>query len=209
MPLSTKEYKQGLNKTESFLLSSLARADKNIFSLADAKRIVPKNTKELMHSLIGKQWVLPLKRGLYVIIPLDVGVKEADAFVVYNFVIASSLIKPYYICFWSALNHHGLSDQIPGTTFIATMQAKKPLKILEAEYCFVKLERNKFFGATEVEIEGKRVKISNPEKTIVDCLDHPEHAADYYPQVARSRVEAVLSFPTKPFGTCHLKRSLA
>ena len=85
MPLSTKEYKQGLNKTESFLLSSLARADKNIFSLVDARKIVKKNTKELMHSLIGKKWVLPLKRGLYVIVPLDVGVRGADSFIVHNF----------------------------------------------------------------------------------------------------------------------------
>jgi len=71
MPLSTNEYKQGLNKRESFLLSALARADKNIFTLADAKRIVKKNTKELMHSLIEKKWVLPLKRGLYVIVQAD------------------------------------------------------------------------------------------------------------------------------------------
>lgn len=176
MPLSTKEYKQGLNKTESFLLSSLARADKNIFALADAKRIVKKNTKELMHSLIGKKWVLPLKRGLYVIVPLDVGIKGADSFIVHNFVIASSLVKPYYIGFWSALNYHGLSDQIPGTTFIATTTAKKPLEILDVEYHFVRLGKNKFFGITEIEVEGNKVKISNPEKTIVDCMDHPEHA---------------------------------
>ena len=185
MPLSTKEYKQGLNKTESFLLSSLARADKNIFTLADAKRIIKKNTKELMHSLIEKKWVLPLKRGLYVIVPLDVGVRGADSFIVHNFVIASNLARPYYTGFWSALNYHGLSDQIPSTTFIATTQAKKPLKILDVEYHFVRLEKNKFFGTTDVEIEGNKVKISNPEKTIIDCLDHPEHAGGI-DEVARS-----------------------
>ena len=185
MPLSTKEYKQGLNKTESFLLSSLARADKNIFALADAKRIVKKNTKELMHSLIGKKWVLPLKRGLYVIVPLDVGIKGADSFIVHNFVIASSLVKPYYIGFWSALNYHGLSDQIPSTTFIATTQAKKPIEILDVEYHFVRLERNKFYGIMEIEVEGSGVKVSDPEKTIVDCLDHPEHAGGI-DEVARS-----------------------
>jgi len=176
MPLSTNEYKQGLNKRESFLLSALARADKNIFTLADAKRIVKKNTKELMHSLIEKKWVLPLKRGLYVIVPLDVGVRGADSFIVHNFVIASNLVKRYYIGFWSALNYHGLSDQIPSTTFIATIQAKKPLRILDMEYHFVKLEENKFFATIEVEVERNKVKLSNPEKTIVDCLDHPEHA---------------------------------
>ena len=138
-----------------------------------------------MHSLIEKKWVLPLKRGLYVIVPLNVGVRGADSFIVHNFVIASNLVKPYYIGFWSALNYHGLSDQIPNTTFIATTQAKKPLKILEVEYYFVKLEKNKFFGTTEVEVERNKVKISDPEKTIVDCLDHPEHAGGI-DEVARS-----------------------
>ncbi len=185
MPLSTKEYKKGLNKRESFLISSLARADKNIFTLADAKRIVKKNTKELMHSLIEKKWVLPLKRGLYVIVPLDVGVKGADSFIVHNFVIACNLVRPYYIGFWSALNYHGLSDQIPSTTFIATTEAKKPLKILNNDYHFVGLESSKFFGITQVEIEGRKIKISDPEKTILDCLDHPEHAGGI-DEVARS-----------------------
>jgi len=52
--------------------------------------------------------------------------------------------------------------------FIATTLAKKPLGNLDVEYHFVKLEKNKFFGITVVEVEGNRVRISNPEKTIVD-----------------------------------------
>jgi len=39
MELSTKEYKQGLSKRESFLISSLAREDKTIFDIEDTKRI--------------------------------------------------------------------------------------------------------------------------------------------------------------------------
>ena len=69
--------------------------------------------------------------------------------------------------------------------FIATTLAKKPLGNLDVEYHFVKLEKNKFFGITVVEVEGNRVRISNPEKTIVDCLDHPEQAGRI-DEVARS-----------------------
>jgi len=31
------------------------------------------------------------------------------------------------------------------------------------------------FGTQEIEIDSTKIVISSPEKTIVDCLDHPEH----------------------------------
>jgi len=172
----TKEYRKGLSKKESFLISSLAREDKTIFTIEDARRYVPENTKEVMHSLARKKWVLPLKKGLYAIVPIEVGISGADSFIIHSFVVASYLVEPYYIGFWSALNHHGLTEQIPRTTFVATTKARKPLEVLNSEYYFVRLEKRKFFGTEEIEIEGRRISISTKEKTIADCLDHPEHA---------------------------------
>jgi len=51
------------------------------------------------------------------------------------------------------LNHHGLTDQIPRTTFIATTKARHPVQVLDVEYYFVKLAHSKFFGWQETEIE--------------------------------------------------------
>ncbi len=170
------DYKKGLTQSESLLISALARQDRKIFSIEDARAVTERDAKKIMSSLIGKKWVLPLKRGLYAIVPLDVGVKGSDSFVLHNFVIASHLVEPYYVGYWSALNHHGLSEQIPRTTFIATPKPKMPLTILDSDYCFVTIEKRKFFGSQEIEIEGWKVNISTPEKTIADCLDHPEHS---------------------------------
>ena len=60
MKPSAKEYKKGLSKKEAFLISSLAREGKAIFTIDDAKRHIPENTKEIMHSLTRKKWVLYL-----------------------------------------------------------------------------------------------------------------------------------------------------
>lgn len=171
-----EDYKKGLTPRESFLISSLARQDKKIFTINNARAIIEKDTKKIMSSLIKKKWVLPLKRGLYAIVPLDIGVRGADSFILHNFVIASYLVEPYYIGYWSALNHHGFSEQIPRTTFIATTKTKMPLEIMNAGYYFVRMEKKKFFGFNQIELEGWKVNISNPEKTIADCLDHPEHS---------------------------------
>jgi len=52
MELSTKEYKEGLSKRESFLISFLARKDRTIFHIEDARKIIGENAKKTMHSLI-------------------------------------------------------------------------------------------------------------------------------------------------------------
>jgi predicted transcriptional regulator of viral defense system len=169
-----EEYKKGLTGRESLLISALARQDKKIFNIEDSRSVIGKDAGKIMSSLIRKKWVLPLKRGLYAIVPLEVGFKGADSFILHNFVIASHLVEPYYIGYWSALNHYGFSEQIPRTTFIATTKARMPLTILAADYCFVKLEKKKFFGFNKIEIEGWKINISSPEKTIADCLDRPE-----------------------------------
>jgi len=171
-----EEYKRSLTQREALLISALARQDKKIFSIEDARAVTKGDAKKIMSSLMKKKWVLPLKRGLYAIVPLDVGVKGADSFILHNFVIASHLIEPCYIAYWSALNHHGFTEQIPRTTFIATTKPKMPLSILDSDYHFVTIGREKFFGFREIDIEGWKVNISTPEKTIADCLDHPEHS---------------------------------
>ncbi len=169
------EFKKGLSTRESFLISALAREDKQIFNIEDVRKLIDNNSRRVMSSLIRKKWVLPLRKGLYAIVPLDVGVRGADSFILHNFVIATRLVEPYYIGFWSALNYHGLTEQIPRTTFIATSKPRMPLEIMGNEYYFVRLVKRKFFGFTEVPIEGVKINISTPEKTIADCLDHPEH----------------------------------
>ena len=185
MVLSTGEYREGLTGKESFLISSLARSNKKFFTIENAKAIVGEQAVRMLISLVKKKWVLKLKRGLYIIVPLDIGVKGADSFIVHNFVIASKLVEPYYIGYWSALNYYGFSDQIPQATFIATTKARKGLEILNASYVFVQVSKSRFFGTSEIAIDGEKVKISDKNKTIADCLDHPEHSGGI-DEIARS-----------------------
>lgn len=182
---STEEYRKGLTNRESFFLSHLARMGKQVFTSAEVRATLPGDAVKVMASLIRKKWVLPLKKGLYVVVPLEVGVRGAEAFTVHSFVVASYLVEPYSIGYWSALNYHGLSDQIPVDTFVQTTKAKKPVRFLNSSIIFVQLRPDKIFGAEEIEIDGRRIRITDPEKTVADCLDHPEHAGGTE-EVARS-----------------------
>jgi predicted transcriptional regulator of viral defense system len=176
MKENTDKYRKGLSKKESYLISALARDNKIIFTVKQAKQILKEEPYLTLHSLKEKKWILPLKGGLYALVPLGIGVKGAEDFIVHDFVIASHLTKPYYIAFWSALNYHGLSDQIPKSVFIATKKAKKSLVILYTEFVFVQLREDRFSGIERIEIEGQKINISNINKTVADCLNHPEHS---------------------------------
>jgi predicted transcriptional regulator of viral defense system len=90
-------------------------------------------------------------------------------------VIASKLVNPYYIGYWSALNYYRFTEQTPLTVFVATTKRLRSRKILGTEYRFITLSKRKFFGFTRMAVANSTVNISEKEKTIADSLDHPEY----------------------------------
>jgi len=168
------QYRHTLSQRESYVLSKLSYEEKKVFTVEDVKAI-EYNPKNLLDRLVRKGWILKLRKGVYAIVPLEAGERGATGYTLHSFVIASVLVKPYYIGYWSALNHHGLTEAIPPSVFIATTKPRNSRKILDISFKFVTIPRSKFFGYQSVEIERHGVNISTKEKTIVDCLDHPEH----------------------------------
>lgn len=167
--------KQGLSKTEVHLLSALAAEGKTIITLEDitSKLGCPyKNAKVISNRLVKKKWLILLTRGKYLISPLSAGVESK--YTEHEFVIASHLVHPYYIGYWSALNHHGFTEQTPFTVFVVTTKRRAGREILNVRYKFVTVVKRKFFGLTKVAVANASVNISDKEKTLADCLDHPE-----------------------------------
>jgi predicted transcriptional regulator of viral defense system len=171
---SINQYKHTLSETEARILSSLSYAGKTIFTIKDIKEFTD-NPKNLLDWLVRKRWILKIKKGVYLIAPLEAGEFGAANYTVHSFIIASVLVEPYYIAYWSALNHHGLTDQTPPAIYVATTKPRNSRTIFNTQFKFVAIPPRKMFGIEETEIEKRKIKISTPEKTIVDCLDHPEH----------------------------------
>ena len=57
--------------------SALARDNKPIFTVKQAKQILKEEPYLTLHSLKEKKWILSLKGGLYALVPLGIGVKGA------------------------------------------------------------------------------------------------------------------------------------
>ena len=171
---SARKYREGLSAKEARILSDLSYRGKGIFTLEDVREY-DKDPKKLLYNLSRKNWILKIKKGLYMIAPLEAGELGARSYTVHSFVIASHLVDPYCISHWSALNYHGLTEQTPPAVYITTTKPKNRKRILDIEFVFVTVHERKMFGTMEVKVENRPVRISTPEKTVIDCLDHPEH----------------------------------
>lgn len=171
--------RKGLSKKEAYLLSSLSEKKKHIFEIKDIVAELEctySYAKVIANRLAKKKWILTLKKGKYLIVPLEAGKESLHT--EHEFVIASQFVEPYYIAYRSALNYHGMTEQVPFTIFIATPKRRKNRKIYGVSYKFVTLSKNKFFGYVAASITGNKVYISDKEKTIADCLDRPQHAGN-------------------------------
>ena len=163
-----------LGEVGSNLLTAMSRQGKRIFTFDDAAKIYGNSNgglRELLSTLVKRRWLQRIERGKYLILPFEAG--SEGEWTEHEFIIASYLIEPYYIGLRSALNYYGYTEQVSRTVFVVSTRRKlKPaLEISGVTYRFVCMSERKFFGATEVALDGHKVSISEPEKTIVDCLD--------------------------------------
>ena len=163
-----------LGKAGSNLLTEVTRQGKRIFTYEDAVKVYGSNNRslpELLSTLVKRGWLQRIEKGKYLILPFEAG--QDREWTEHEFIIASYLIEPYYIGFRSALNYYGYTEQTSRIVFIASTRQKfkASLKISGVTYRFVSLSERKFFGIKKISVDGVQINISEPEKTIVDCLN--------------------------------------
>jgi predicted transcriptional regulator of viral defense system len=171
----TQNIRQGLSTRESRLLARLAGAGHQIISVDDIETTleVPPNTaREIASRLTEKGWLDRLFPGTYLIVPLTAG--EEAVYTTHEYLIAAHVAEPMYIGYYSALSHHGLTEQVPRTVYVVTPTRAQSREIHGVPYRVTTVTERKFFGFEPTSIEGTTVQVSDLEKTLVDCADHPE-----------------------------------
>ncbi len=167
--------RQGLSTRESRLLSQLAGAGHQIISIDDIEttlEIAPNTAREIASRLTKKGWLDRLFPGTYLIIPLTAG--EESVYTTHEYLIATHIAEPMYIGYYSALSHHGLTKQVPQTVYVVTPTRAQSREIHGVPYRVRTVTERKFFGLEPTSIEGTTVQVSDLEKTLVDCADHPD-----------------------------------
>jgi len=167
--------RKSLSTRESQALSRLASESRQIIAIgdiADVLDIPRKSAKDMAYALKEKGWLERIAHGKYLILPLTAG--ENPVYTEHEFVIASALVEPMYIGYWSAMNHHGLTEQLSRTVYIVTTERDQEREIHGVTYRPVSVTEQKFFGYQPTAVGSNQVNISSIEKTLVDCADHPE-----------------------------------
>jgi len=89
-------------------------------------------------------------------------------FVEDDFVIASQLFEPAYVSFASALNIHGLIQQMPSRVECAATKNSRDYKTLGIR--FHRIPVSLFFGFEKVKKAGSYMLLASKEKAVIDSV---------------------------------------
>lgn len=176
------------------LVRRLASEGDRIFTSARARELAPTvglsegYLRQALHHLAKSGWVVRLRKGLYALSSTVPGVTPA-----HEFEIAMALVRPAAISHWSALHHHGLTEQVPRNVFVLTTTEASVPRMREAKtgadrqgflagdttYRFIQVRPERYFGVDKVWIGEARVTMTDPERTLVDGLTMPEYMGDF------------------------------
>jgi predicted transcriptional regulator of viral defense system len=176
------------------LVRKLVGEGERIFTSARARELAPSvglsegYLRQALHHLAKSGWVIRLRKGLYALSSTVPGVIP-----VHEYEIAMALVNPAAISHWSALHHHGLTEQLPRKVFVLTTtdvsvprnrrprpeKDKQGLQVGDMTYQFVQVKPERYFGTEKVWIGEARVTITDTERTLLDGLIRPQYCGDF------------------------------
>jgi predicted transcriptional regulator of viral defense system len=169
--------RDSLGRLEADFLTRIGSV--GIFTTKDASRIITPDQKKYVRQFLAhlkkKGWIERIKPGLFAVIPLSSGTARTPQ--LHEFLIAMELVKPAVISYFSAMNYHGLTEQLPQQVFIATNHkvARTTRASLGFSYRIISHQPERFFGISKEWINESPCMITDLEKTLVDGLALPEY----------------------------------
>jgi len=182
----------GYGQTQGMrLLQELNAEGRFVFIVDDAMQAAERvgigrgYVRELLQQLLKGGWLVRIKRGTYA---WTGSLPGGNA--VHPFVVATRLVQPSAIAYWSAMSHHGLTEQVPQIVSCCTPKKvvtpsmrrtntresaeRHAWEIGAIRYEYTTIKPEHFFGVEEVWIDQSfRVPITDRERTILDLFAHP------------------------------------
>jgi len=176
------------------LVRKLAADGDRIFSTDRARELAPSvglsegYLRQAIHHLVRAGWLIRVRKGLYVVSSTVPGTSP-----VHEFEIAMALVDPAAISHWSAMHYHGLTDQAPRKVFVLTTTdtsvPRRPsdngkghgsgYRVGDTQYQFIQTKSERYFGTKKIWVGDARVRITDPERTLIDGLLMPQHCGDF------------------------------
>ncbi len=182
--MSIKHNRRKTTKTlgpkASLLVTTLYEKNRTVFRLRDVMEILKMDNKKaanFIRKLVERGVVARLRPGLFVLIPYEIG--ASHEYVGDPYLIARELAggKGDYISHGSAMEIHGMTTQPQLRVYVSVLRRMKNIIISGTEFVYVSMKKEHYFGTTEYwATKQEKVLVSDPGKTIIDCLLHPEYS---------------------------------
>jgi predicted transcriptional regulator of viral defense system len=130
--------------------------------------------RKVTRNLLRKGWLTRLVGGRYLFLPPEHGPENLGENNALS--IASAVVEPSYVGWWTAASYHGFTTQKPTTICVATHRQLAARTIEGNEIRFISVVERKFFGFKTYDLYGRDATISEPDKTVADCVDRPDLA---------------------------------
>jgi len=160
------------NLTSTYIIRLLVDLQVSSFGDEEFRRIFGlrrPQAYQVLHRLADAGLLRRIARGRYIL-----GGPGEGATLAQPFFLATRIVEPSYIGFWSALHYYGWTEQAPRQVMVATTRRSGRGRVERIAVRFVRLRPARFFGYTNVREGTVEFAIAEREKAIVDALLLPE-----------------------------------
>jgi len=168
--------KRGISSEYREILTKLHRYGGGLVTVQEAEKILelPKGkVAKLLPYLASSGWLKRIKRGLYLLIPLEA--MSPSEWTANDWLVATKIFAPCYIGGWSAAHHWGFTDQLFNSTIVFSSHRVRTKETQIGEFSFIihTVNKPRFFGLETVWQGQSKISVSGPSRTIIDILDAP------------------------------------
>ena len=167
---------QPLSGLEQQLYFQLEATDTFVVSaqeIAQLLSIPQAYARQVAHRMVKKGAFEPVKPGLYARIPASIFIDKGQ-YGTDPILIASKLVEPYFLSFYTAFSLHGLAQRPIQTTYLTSAKLVRPFCYRDRVFQPVKVIKGRFFGLERIEYRGRKIWVSDLERTVLDALDRPQ-----------------------------------
>lgn len=168
-----------LGSKAASLITSLYEERRPIFRLKDVQNILnisnPSATN-FVRKLVNRGIASRLKPGLFILVPFELG-KEHE-YLGEPLLAAREIVagKNYYFSHGTAMQIHQMQTQPQLLVCASVLKPRRPVHVLGTEFQFIHTPKKYFFGVIDHwATKEARVKVSDPEKTVIDGLRQPDY----------------------------------
>ena len=160
------------------LLMALYDLGRTTFTTADAAQITGLTVplaSSLLHKARKRGLVSQLKRGLFVIVPPELGSSvefSGNPYVVARYLVGDA---PYFLSHGTAMELHRMVTQPQFVILVSSTKRILRQTVHGTQFRFVLIKAKDYFASTKHWItKQESVEISDLERTVLDGLIHPE-----------------------------------